>query len=353
MAYSGGMGIAINTGPQISGGTVSGPVQTVTATPEQQQVYVTAYQQQNGGALPYGYTSPTVTQSGTPAPATVVEDPVKAYYDRLRLQQQGAVRDSLIAAFNQYGLGSLYTKIVEWAKQDYSADSIMLMLRETPEYKQRFPAMAALAAKGRGISESDYIKYERTAANFEQMYGLPDGMLTGKVTELLTNEVSAEELQSRVQLAAAGSITAPEDFKAEMRDRFGIQPGDLTAYYLDPDTALPLLEKKYAMAIIGTEARRQGVDGISTDYLGLLQNEGVTQAAAKQGFGQVAYSEGLTVGAGETATTMDLAQNAFGTDAEAAKKVQRVAGSRTARFAQGGSYAGSSGGLTGLGASST
>ena len=165
--------------------------------------------------------------------------------------------------------------------------------------------------------------------------------------------MSAEELQSRVQLAAAGSITAPEDFKAEMRDRFGIQPGDLTAYYLDPDTALPLLEKKYAMAMIGTEARRQGVDGISTDYLGLLQNEGVTQAAAKQGFGQVAYSEGLTVGAGETATTMDLAQNAFGTDAEAAKKVQRVAGSRTARFAQGGSYAGSSGGLTGLGASST
>lgn len=293
------------------------------------------------------------TPAGQPAPTAVAEDPTKAYYDRLRLQQQAAVRDSLSSTFSSYGLSALYGKIVEWAKMDYSADTILLMLRQTTEYKQRFPAMEALAAKGRGINEGEYIKYERTAANYEQQYGLPNGMLSGYVTDLLINDVSPAELEDRIQLASAASITAPEDFKAEMRDRFGVDQGGLTAYYLDPDIALPILEKQYAMAVIGTEARRQDVDGISTDYLGLLQNQGVTQAQAKQGFGQVAYSEGLTAGAGEVATTMDLAENAFGTSADATAKVERVAGSRTARFKQGGSYAGSREGLTGLGGSST
>lgn len=291
--------------------------------------------------------------TGQKPPPTVAEDPTKAYYDRLRLQQQAAVRDSLSSMFNQFGLSSLYGKIVEWAKQDYSADTIMLMLRQTTEYKQRFPAMEALAQKGRGISEADYIGYERTAANYEQMYGLPQGMLTGNVTNLLVNDMSVAELEDRVQLAAAASVTAPQDFKDEMRDRFGLSAGGLTAYYLDPDVALPLLEKQYAMAVIGTEARRQGVDGISTDYLGLLQNQGVTQEQAKANFGEVAYAEGLTTGAGETATTMDLAESAFGTSADAQKKVQRVAGSRVARFQQGGGYAATREGLTGLGGSST
>lgn len=321
------------------------------------QNVVTSYNIPNPGGSWAGTQAPSATPTTTPQgvvpPPTPAEDPAKAYYDRLKLQQQAAVRDSLMGLFNSYGLSGLYGKIVEWAKQDYSAETIMLMLRGTAEYKQRFPAMEALAAKGRGITEADYIGYERTAANYEQMYGLPSGMLTGKVTELLINDVSPAELEDRVQLAAAASITAPQDFKDEMRDRFNIDSGGLTAYYLDPDTALPLLEKQYAMAVLGTEARRQGVAGISTDYLGLLQNQGVTQDQAKANFGEVAYAQGLTAGAGETATTMDLAESAFGTSAEAQRKVQRVAGSRVARFQGGGGYTGSREGLTGLGVSST
>jgi hypothetical protein len=278
---------------------------------------------------------------------------MKAYYDNLRIQQQAAVRDSLQGVFGRYGLQSLYGKIVEYAKLDYSADTIMLMLRQTAEYKNRFPAMEALAAKGRGITEASYIEYEMKTANYEHQYGLPQGMLSSYVTDLLSNEVSADELLNRVKLAAASSVTAPDDFKAEMRDRFNVDAGGLTAYFLDPDLALPMLEKQYATALIGTEARRQGIGGITTNYLSLLQDEGITQQGAQEGFAQVARQGEFTGGAGEVATNEDLAQAAFGTSADAAKKAARIAGSRTGRFAGGGQFVGNSSGLGGIGGSST
>lgn len=333
---------------------------TTTYNPSTQtfQNLVTSYNIPNPGGSWSGSQAPAAGPAAPGGPASGPAAPAgpsaeELYYQRIQLQQQAAVRDSLTSLFNSYGLSGLYGKIVEWAKQDYSAETIVLMLRQTQEYKQRFPAMEELAKKGRGISEADYIGYERTAAAYEQAYGLPQGMLMNNVGKLLLSDVSVQELEDRVQLAAAASITAPEDFKAEMRDRFGINQGALTAYYLDPDTALPLLEKQYAMAVIGTEARRQGVEGISTDFLGLLQNQGVTQDQAKANFGEVAYAEGLSVGAGETATTMDLAESAFGTSADATRKVQRVAGSRKARFQGGGGYTGGREGLTGIGVSST
>jgi hypothetical protein len=100
-----------------------------------------------------------------------------------------------------WGLSSLYGKVVEYARKGYNGDAIAVMLRSTPEYKARFPAMEALAKKGRAISEGQYIDYERTAAQIEQRYGITTGMVTGNVTKLLTEEVSAAELNDRVVLA--------------------------------------------------------------------------------------------------------------------------------------------------------
>jgi hypothetical protein len=339
----------LNAASSYTGQSGNAAVQAAYNSAQQRLLDAQYPQAPTGGTTP-ATTTPTAGQN---APAAVGEDPVKAYYDRLRLQEQAAVRDTLSNLFNSYGLSGLYGKIVEYAQKDYSADTIMLMLRGTDEYKARFPAMADLAAKGRGITEAAYISYERTASEYEQRFGLPEGMLMGNVTNLLKNEVSAEELLDRVRLASAASITAPADFKAEMRDRFGVDQGGLTAYYLDPSVAMPLLEKQYAMAVIGTEARRQGISGISTDYLGLLENEGVTQDEAQKGFGNAARMSGFTGGAGEVASTMDLAQAVFGTSPDAAKKVERIATSRVNRFAGGGSFTGDAQGLAGLGVSST
>jgi hypothetical protein len=209
-----------------------------------------------------------------------------------------------------------------------------------------------LNAKRRGITEAEYINYEKTTAEIEQRYGLPKNMLMGNVTNLLTNEVSASELNDRVILASANSLQAPEDLKRTLTDYYSIGSGGLTAYFLDPTVAMPLLEKQVASARIGTEAARQG---IGVDVMGAtnLQELGVTQEQAQAGFRTVAESGGLSSGAGDVATQKELIAGTLGGDAEAKKKIERAVGGRLGRFQGGGEFLQTQQGAAGLGSAST
>ena len=256
------------------------------------------------------------------------------------------------AIFNTYGLQSLYSKIEEYVRKGYTGDTVALVLRETPEYKQRFPAMAALSAKNRAISEGTYIEYETTASGLERRYGLPKGMLMDNVTKLLENEVSPAELNDRVLLASSAAIQAPKEIKDTLSSYYNIGEGGLTAYFLDPAVATPLLEKQYATAQIGAEALRQNV-GIDVNIAQNLQELGVTQEAARQGFGQVAQQKAFTQGRGDTVTQQELISGNLTGNAEAQKNIRRVASSRVGRFQGGGEVLQEKSGASGLGSAAT
>ena len=280
-------------------------------------------------------------RDGVNAPSTTAVDPQL-------VAQRNSVFQAISGQFSAWGLGSLSGLIQQYAQQDYTAEAAAWMLRQTPEYKQRFPAMEALAAKGRAISEAEYINYEQNAAALEVRFGIPKGMILNNVTKLLTNEVSAAELQDRATLAASDSITAPADLKQQMKDYFGVDQGGLTAYYLDPAIAMPMLEQQSAIARIGVESARQGVQtglGMASE----LQGKGVTEAQAQQGFQTVAQSQGLEAGKGEVVTQDELTRGTFGSATEATK-IARVAGSRVGAFSGGGDFASEKSGVTGLAA---
>ena len=273
--------------------------------------------------------------------------------DRMaREREQRQIRETVQAVFSQYGLSSLNSVIADYAAKDYSAESIQILLRQTPQYKQRFPAMEAMAAKNRAITEAEYIDYERTAASLERQYGLPQTMLTGRVTDLLTNEVSAQEMNDRVVLAASAAIQAPQDFRDTMSSFYGIDTGGLTAYFLDPQVASPLLEKQYASSIIGTEARRQGV-GIDVYGAENLQELGISQEQARAGFGQVARARPLTEGRGDIVNQNQLIQGTFGASQEAQRAVERAQSARVGRFQQGGGAITTQQGVAGAGTAAT
>jgi hypothetical protein len=174
-------------------------------------------------------------------------------------------------------------------------------------------------------------------------------MLMNNVTDMLTKHISASEMNDRVILASAASTTAPDELKRAMKDYYGVDQGGLAAYYLDPDLAMPLLEKQYATAQIGGASYQQG---ISTDLntAAQLQEMGVSEDQARQGFGTVKESMGLTVGKGDVSSQSDLTLGTFG-KADAAQNVQRAAKSRVGRFTGGGGYANDRSGVGGLGAS--
>ena len=268
-----------------------------------------------------------------------------------RQNQQMNATETLRGILDSYGLMSLYNRVVEFVKQGYEPESIMVLIRTTPEYKQRFPAMEGLAQKGRALSEAEYIQYEQTAAQLETRYGLPKGMITGNVTDLLTNDISATELNDRVVLASAAALQAPKELRDTFREYYGIDEGGLTGYFLDPKIATPLLERQAASALIGGEAKMQGVNvGVQTAEQ--LQSLGVSQEQARTGFADVANASGLSSGAGETVSQGELIQGSLAGNAEAARKRERVAGSRAAAFQGSSGFSSSAKGVGGLGSSS-
>lgn len=274
---------------------------------------------------------------------------IRAAEEARRVQNASAVMKSLLT---EYNMASLYDTVVGYIKQGYDPDAVMVLIRTTPEYKQRFPAMEALAKKGRAISEAAYIEYEKQAAGLERRYGFPTGMLMDSVTDLLTNEVSASELNDRVILASAAAIQAPDDIKNQFMNYYGIDVGGLAAYFLDPTKATPLLEKQFASSVIGTEAARQGI-GIDAYSAENLQGLGITQEQAREGFGTVARGRNLSQGRGDVATQEQLIQGTFAQNEEAQRAIERAQKARTGRFQGGGGFASSTQGVTGLGTAAT
>lgn len=302
-----------------------------------------------GDAAPETYNYDTDPETMRMREQQRYETAVRQAQEAQRQQNAIATMKALLA---DYGLTSLYERVVGFIKEGYDADAVMVLIRTTPEYKQRFPAMDSLARKGRAISEAEYIEYEQTASGLERRYGLPEGLLMGSVTDLLTNEVSASELNDRVLLASSAAIQAPDDIKNTFMDYYGISTGGLTAYFLDPNKATPLLEKQYAATLVGTEAARQGV-GIDVFGAENLASLGVTQQEAREGFGRVAGAMGLTQGRGDVVTQQQLISGTFGQDEQALQAIERASKSRTGRFQGGGGFAESQQGVTGLGSAAT
>ena len=252
-----------------------------------------------------------------------------------------------------YGLESLMSVIEGYVTDGYDDSTIEQLIKTTPQYAARFPAMATLSRKNRAISEAEYISFEREAAQFERSYGLPAGML-GKstVTTLLENEVSARELEERVTMAAAGAFQTSAEVKQQFKNFYGIDSGGLTAYFLDPEKALPLLNKQYASAQIGAEAAGQGV-GIGSAMAEDLTIAGISREAASEGFGKVAGQKGLTTGRGDVVSQDELIKGNLLGSQEAQANITRAAAGRTGRFEQGGSYISGQGQTAGLGSAAT
>lgn len=299
----------------------------------------------------------TIAQTATSGTTTSGED---QYWQWRQTQDQLAIQqanDSLIqqitGIFSEYGLTSLYNTIVDYVKRGYSGDAIAVLLRQTPEYKERFPAMASLSAKGRAISEGEYIAFERNASSLERAYGLPTGML-GKdaITSLLTNEVSAAELEDRVTMAAAGAFQTAPEVKQVFEQYYGIGSGGLTAYFLDPAKALPLLERQYVSSQIGAEAAMQDVT-VQAMTSERLFEQGISREEARQGFGQVAGMGALTQGRGDVVSQQDLISGTFENNEQALASIERAQRARAGRFQGGGGFATTQQGVSGLGSAAT
>lgn len=204
----------------------------------------------------------------------------------------GGARDAYMALnslFSQYGLGSLAGKIYDFVKNGYGADTISILLQDTPEYKKRFAANQARIAAGMSVlSPAEYISVENSYRQIMRQSGLPEGFYdtNSDFTNFISGDMSPTELQGRVDLATQATTLANPAFKAALQ-QMGLSQGELAAYFLDQDRALPILQKSAATAAIGAEALQRGL-AFDQAYSQDLATMGISREQAAQGYAKIA-----------------------------------------------------------------
>ena len=236
-----------------------------------------------------GATGPTgnATPSGLKSEAQIAAEAAAAE----RQGQRQSAYDLLYSQFKQYGLESLVEPLKGLVVSGVSPAEFTIKLRETDTYKKRFAGNAARIQKGlRALDEAEYIALEDQYQNVMRNYGLPasyyakDAMGTQQgFTNLIAGNVSAAELESRVQQATDILDKGPKEYMDAIQQFYpGVQRGDLLAYVLDPEKALTKIQSTLGAAKIGGEYLRAGL-GTDMARAEELQRQGVTAEAARKG----------------------------------------------------------------------
>ena len=293
-------------------------------------------------------TARSATGTSAPASPTGPTGPTAA--------QQSAF-DQIKAQLDTYGLGSLAEFAWKEIVAGKSADEVSRDLRGTPEFAARFPAIGQREKAGLpAISPAEYVAYEKQATERMRAAGLPQGFYdsTADFTTLISNDVSVNELNDRIAAAQQATYNIPFEAQARLWRSHGLAPGSggLTAFFLDPDKALPLLQRDVQAAQIGGRADQVGF-GLTDSQAATLALNGISDTQAQQGFSTLARSRELfSTLPGENGQDISSAEQLGATflgDASAQQKIDRRRQRRQAEFADGGSYAGTSKGITGLG----
>jgi hypothetical protein len=256
-------------------------------------------------------------------------------------------------------------------------DAVWAAVRQAPAYTARFPGMQALADQGRAITESQYVDLEEGYAGALRMYGMAPEYFDSPddFGDWIAGDVSVSEVTSRLGVATDAVLATSQTTKDLLLAWHGIDASDLTAYFLDPERATTVFEEREMLgaARIGGAAAETGFGPLSQATATTLRAAGVTEAVARAGFAEIApstlaeetASEGLytdpvtgrqmvsaaVVGQQKPGdiTRAELAGAKFGTDPEAARRIEARRQTRLAAFRQAGGPAMTGGGMVGLG----
>lgn len=265
-----------------------------------------------------------------------------------RLKGRISAFDLLREEFNRYGLGFLVEDSEKLARQGLSAEEFAIGLRNTKAYQQRFAANAKRQAAGlASLTPAEYLALEDAYQGTMRRYGLPKSFYekTGvgnqpELDNLIASDVSPAELEDRVQLAVERVNNASPEVLRSLEDFYpGISKANIVAYVLDPQRALPLIQRQIRAAEIGGEAMRAGLR-TGVQRAEELERMGVTQAQAREGFQTVAEvaprGSQLAEFYGEGPYTQEVAEaEVFGTAGatEARRRRERLVGRERAEFA--------------------
>lgn len=254
--------------------------------------------------------------------------------------------DILREEFRRYGLESLIGDSEELARSGVTPEEFEIGLRNSKAYQQRFSANQARINAGlSALSPAEYIALEDAYQRTMRQYGLPASFYakTGpgsqaELDKLISADVSPVELEDRVQLAVNRVDNASPEVLQSLQEFYpGVNKANLVAYVLDPQRALPLIQRQIQAAEIGAGARQAGLrTGVSRAEE--LAQRGITGEQSRAGFQQIAggLERGTQLGAIYQAPysqeTAEQEVFGLGGSTQARRQRQRIIKSEEAAF---------------------
>jgi hypothetical protein len=302
----------------------------------------------------------------TPPPPTTTTTTTTTTLTDAQQQDRQNIFDAVQAQMTAWGIlipgdpnsQALLNTLKNLAMTGAGSDTVSLALQNSAEYQARFSGNATRIANGlAALSPADYIATEQAYDQILRGAGVPAGYYSSSAdkAKLIGADVSASELQSRVDLAKQSISQADPFYTSSLQNLYGLSSGDMIAHVLDPSAALPLITQQVNSAQIAAEAARAG-SGIGLNMAQQLAGQGVTQAQAAQGFQQIAqqqpaiqsiasrYNAGLptepNIGAALQAAT-------FGTTVNGINQAQATQQLNLLKTAETSAFSGSAGAATG------
>lgn len=255
----------------------------------------------------------------------------------------------------QWGLGGL----TDWAMGQLGDGNVALipaLIRQTDEYKARFSGNEMRRAAGLNVlSEAEYLNLENTYRSIMHSYGIPSGAFDTQsyLAGLIAGDVSPNEVNDRLRIYADAAYNAPTEVRDALQRLYGVSEGGLTAFFMDPERALPLLEAEYKAAGVASASSRAGYGDLSLATseriasLGGDMNSLSTFSTLNRS--QELFSSMTSEVSGPTFSKEQAAIGAFGGDAGTWDVIERRGKERSAAFQGGGSFAENRSGVVGLG----
>lgn len=214
-------------------------------------------------------------------------NPYDAYLAFLREQENArqmeqrrnaiaAVRASFLSiGLDQQFVDELTASIESIVNEGYTdPTAISVMLRQTAPYKKRFIANEKRIQRGlSALSPAEYLQLERRYSQLMREAGLPTGFYDTieDYRRFLEADVSPEELGQRITLATETTNMSSPVVRNQLREFYGLDDNQLTAYFLDPDRARMVLQKQVNVATVGGFLAESGFN------VGLGQAERLTE----------------------------------------------------------------------------
>jgi len=256
---------------------------------------------------------------------------------------QGDARDSFTETLKGLGFTSsqineLLPQVTQWQSIYTPTQIVTDLLSTTTVYKQRFAANETRIKNGLApLTPSQYLASEESYRSVLKDAMLPSGFYDSSddFAGFIGQDTSPAEIKTRADAAARAVNNTDPAYTKALRDIYGIDEGMMTAFMLDPDRALPLVEKQAKAVEFGTAAVKQGLQATSMGEQ-FAQRGPTTGYSADQGYSAIAglLPTAQTLGSiyGDNYDQATAEQEVFGGLESAKRKRQKLGQMETSTF---------------------